>query len=106
MMFHTSSAAWQNLLQATLAERLKLLIEIFSSTYSSAKLSVPFAMAPTNTQILSLSPNFSTYSRTRTSGASKLNVILRQFGGKWSEIGFAMTLRSFSCELTERIESR
>ena len=48
-----SSAAWQNLLHATLADRLKLLMEIFSSTISSAKVSAPRAMAPTNTQQLS-----------------------------------------------------
>lgn len=54
-----SSAAWQNLLHATLADRLKLLMDIFSSTISSAKVSAPLAMAPTNTQQLSCGFNVS-----------------------------------------------
>jgi hypothetical protein len=88
IMSQTSSAAWQNLLQATLAEREKLLMEIFSSTRASAKLSSPLAIAPTKTQMLSLESTDSTYSRTLTSGASKLKVTLRQLGGKWSVMGF------------------
>ena len=81
-MSHASSAAWQNLLHATLADRLKLLIDIFSSTNSSANVSEPLAIAPTNTQMLSSDPKLSTYSLTLTTGASKLSVTLRQFGGR------------------------
>ena len=55
-MFQSSSAAWQNLLHATLALRLKLLMLIVSSLYKSAKSSFPFAIAPTKTQILSRGP--------------------------------------------------
>lgn len=106
MMFQASSAAWQNLLHATDAESEKFEIEIFSSTNSSAKLSVPFAMAPTKTQILSSLFSFSMYSLTLTTGASKDSVILRQFGGRWSVIGFLITFNSFSWELVERMERR
>lgn len=105
-MSHTSSAAWQNLLHATLAEREKLLMEIFSSTIESAKLSVPLAIAPTKTQMLSFGPNVSTNSRTRTSGASKLRVTFRQFGGRWSVMGFWITRSSFSLEFVDRIDRR
>ncbi|KAG7148211.1 hypothetical protein HYQ46_002927 [Verticillium longisporum] len=57
---HESSAAWQNLLQATLADKLKLLMAIFSSTRPSANVSAPLAMAPTKTQMLSFGPSVST----------------------------------------------
>ena len=56
MMFQTSSAALQNFPQATLALRLKLLILIVWSLNSSAKSSLPLAIAPTKTQMLCSGP--------------------------------------------------
>lgn len=79
---------------------------IASSLNSSAKSSRPLAMAPTKTQMLSLGPRELIYSLTRTTGASKLKVTLRQLGGRWSVIGFLITFSSFSWELVERMESR
>jgi len=76
-----------------------------SSLKASAKSSLPFAMAPTKTQTLSFGPRVSMKSLTLTTSASKLRVTLRQFGGRWSVIGFLITFSSFSCELTDLMDS-
>ena len=46
-----------------------------------------------------------TYSESLITLASAESVIFRQLGGKWSVTGFLMTFKSFSGELTDRIES-